>query len=177
MKVKISQARAQKWATLFSSERQSWETPPELFALLDKEFKFGLDACARADNTLCKRFISPEENALSDTCIWSKYSKGKSVWMNPPYGRGISDWIAKARIESILGEMYVVCLLPARTDTKYAHDLCALGETRLLRGRLKFRYKGQPAVDPKGRPVSAPFPSMITIFGPSVISSVRWYEL
>jgi hypothetical protein len=37
-------------------------------------------------------------------------------WMNPPYGREIGKWVKKASEEK-----YTVCLLPARTDTKYFH--------------------------------------------------------
>ena len=38
--------------------------------------------------------------------------------MNPPYGRQIKKWIAKAHRESLRGAI-VVCLIPARTDTRY----------------------------------------------------------
>ncbi len=48
-----------------------------------------------------------------------------------------------------------MCLLPARTDTKWWHEYCMKGEIRLVKGRLKFG-------DGKN---SAPFPSAVVIFG------------
>ena len=49
-----------------------------------------------------------------------------------------------------------VYLLPARTDTRWFHDLCLphAKEIRFIRGRLKFG----------GSVHSAPFPNMIVIF-------------
>lgn len=73
--------------------------------------------------------------------------------MNPPYGREIGKWVRKA-YESSLGGTTVVCLLPARTDTRWWHDYCMKGEIRFIRGRLKFG----------GHKNSAPFPSAVVIF-------------
>ena len=47
-------------------------------------------------------------------------------------------------------------LIPARTDTSYFHDyIYHKAEIRFIRGRLKFNDRKQ----------SAPFPSMIVIYG------------
>ena len=73
--------------------------------------------------------------------------------MNPPYGRTIGLWMKKAYEESCNGAL-VVCLVPARTDTKWWHDYSMKGEVIFLRGRLKFG----------GHKNSAPFPSAIIIF-------------
>jgi hypothetical protein len=40
-----------------------------------------------------------------------------TCWLNPPYGRQIGLWLAKAR-EAALPGATVVALIPARTDTK-----------------------------------------------------------
>ena len=75
--------------------------------------------------------------------------------MNPPYGRKIGKWVKKAHDEVERGVPLVVCLLPARTDTKWFHDyIYGKAEIRFIRGRLKFG----------GSKNSAPFPSMIVIF-------------
>ncbi|MGR5961327.1 DNA N-6-adenine-methyltransferase [Bacillus paranthracis] len=63
-----------------------------------------------------------------------------TCWMNPPYGRGIGKWVKKAYESSLTGST-VVCLLPARTDTRWWHDYCMKGEIRLVKGRLKVRRK------------------------------------
>ena len=54
------------------------------------------------------------------------------------------------------GGATVVMLLPARTDTRWFHDyIYGKAEVRFIRGRLKFG----------GSKNSAPFPSMVVIFG------------
>jgi site-specific DNA-methyltransferase (adenine-specific) len=75
--------------------------------------------------------------------------------MNPPYGREIAKWVKKAWEESEKG-CKVVCLLPARTDTKWFHDYCyQYGRITFIKGRIKFSNHKH----------NAPFPSMIVIFG------------
>jgi len=131
---------------MFSSKTDLWETPQHLFNELNTEFNFEIDVCALPENAKCKKYFTPEEDGLQQE--W----KG-TCWMNPPYGRQISKWVKKAYESSLKGAT-VVCLLPARTDTKWWHEYCMKGEIRFIRGRLKFG-------DAKN---SAPFPSAIVIF-------------
>ena len=132
---------------LFTSNTPEWETPQELFDELDMEFHFGLDVCASKENHKCSTWFGKKEDGLSQD--WS----GVRCWMNPPYGREIGKWVKKA--SEIQGGV-VVCLLPARTDTKWFHDyIYGKAEIRFLKGRVKFSGKGP-----------APFPSMIVIFNP-----------
>jgi len=75
---------------LMKSEKQDWETPPELFDPVNELFHFDLDVCATADNTKCKRFISPEDNAFEKRWLIEtgpSLVKSATCWMNPPYGR------------------------------------------------------------------------------------------
>ena len=75
--------------------------------------------------------------------------------MNPPYGRGISDWIRKCFEESQRGCL-VIGLIPARPDSNYWHDYVAgHADVFMIRGRLKFG-DGEN---------SAPFPSCIVVWG------------
>lgn len=116
---------------LFSSEDMTWETPLSLFDRLNKEFNFNLDVCALPETAKCDKYYTPNENALIQN--WEG-----TCWMNPPYGREIYEWIEKAYYESTKGST-VVCLIPARTDTKYWHDFCMkASEIRFIKGRLKF---------------------------------------
>lgn len=135
---------------LFTSKKGDYETPDDLFAALDREFHFTLDAAASADNAKCAKYYTIEDNALQQD--WPGV-----VWLNPPYGRGIGDWIAKAVEESRKGAT-VVCLLPARTDTKWFHRYVKpnASEIRFLEGRITF----------KGTPTAAPFPSVVVVFVP-----------
>jgi phage N-6-adenine-methyltransferase len=133
---------------MYTSNSEEWGTPQELFNRLNKEFNFTLDICASKENAKCPKYYTKEEDAL-------KKEWGGVIWMNPPYGRQIGNWVKKAKEASQQGKATVVCLLPARTDTAWWHDYAMkANEIRLIRGRLKFG-------DGKG---SAPFPSAIVVF-------------
>ncbi|MFC7551151.1 DNA N-6-adenine-methyltransferase [Pseudoroseomonas wenyumeiae] len=71
-----------------------------------------------------------------------------SVFMNPPYGRELPRWVAKARTEAEAGRASVVFgLIPARTDTRWWHDyIAAVADIWMLRGRLAFGDGTQPAL-------------------------------
>lgn len=141
---------------LFSSDKMDWETPQEFFDKYDQQYGFTLDVCALKKTSKCKRYFNPIDNGLKQD--WSK----DICWMNPPYGRSISQWVKKAYEESQRGAT-VVCLLPARTDTKWWWDYCMKGKIEFIKGRIKFKGKNK-----QGKTVnnSATFPSAIIIFKP-----------
>lgn len=152
----------------FSSEKTDWETPQDLFDELDEEFHFDLDCCATAENTKCEKYITPEQDALLLSTAWP----GVRVWMNPPYGRDVDRWVEVARYRTFCTQDVVVCLLPARTDTKWWHTWIWDRdkhrpydgvEVRFLKGRVKF----------VGAKASAPFPSVIVIFRGNKWTSYR----
>jgi len=132
---------------MFSSNTDLWATPQDFFNRMNEEFNFELDVCANKENAKCDKYFTQETDGLQQE--WNGI-----CWMNPPYGRGIGEWVKKAYQSSLKGAT-VVCLVPSRTDTKWWHDYCMKGEIRLVKGRLKFG-------DSKN---SAPFPSAIVIFG------------
>lgn len=150
---------------LLSSRSCDWETPQDFFDELDKEFHFDLDPCATRETAKCFAFFTPQQDGLKQN--WA----GRRVFMNPPYGRQISRWVRKAFHESARGAL-VVCLLPARTDTKWWWDYCHRGEIRFLKGRLRFRRLGRSAPGHG----SAPFPSAIVIFRPRALPEVHRVE-
>jgi site-specific DNA-methyltransferase (adenine-specific) len=132
---------------LFGSAKTDWETPPDLFSLLDREFCFTLDVCATRANRKCPAYFTRAQDALRRRWVGT-------CWMNPPYGRAIVAWVAKARREARHGTT-VVGLLPARTDTAWWQDtVMRAREIRLLRGRIRFVGAAAPA----------PFPSAVVIF-------------
>jgi len=136
---------------LMMSNKQDWETPDHLFDALNKEFHFTLDVCAHSENKKLDRYFSPADNSLIQD--WSN----DVCFMNPPYNRDVYTWMQKAYNEFQNGAT-VVCLIAARTDTKYWHEFCMRAtEIRLIRGRLKF----------KGADNSATFPSAIIVFDPA----------
>ena len=143
---------------LFSSETCEWATPQSLFDTLDAEFGFTLDVCATRENAKCTNYYTETEDGLKQE--W----KGV-CWMNPPYGREISKWVKKAKETAERGGGdVVVCLVPARTDTKWWQEQAMhASEIRLIAGRVKF----------SGHKSGAPFPSAVLIFGTPKCPVVR----
>lgn len=135
---------------MFSSATDQWSTPIDFFNKVDDVFRFETDVCADAGNAKCEKYFDAEADGL--TKRWTGV-----CWMNPPYGRGIGEWLKKA-YESAKGGATVVCLIPARTDTRWWHDYCLKGEIMLIKGRLKFG----------GSVDGAPFPSALVVFRPSL---------
>ncbi len=138
------------FATMSSSERMDWPTPKDYFASLHAEFRFTIDACASAANAKLLRFWDEGNEGLMQS--WA----GERVFMNPPYGRQLPKWVAKAWNESPVAEI-IVALIPARVDTSYWHDyIFGHAEIRFLRGRLRF----------EGAANVAPFPVAVVIWMP-----------
>ena len=129
---------------LFSSVKDDWPTPWEFFHNLDLEFDFTLDVCAVPWSAKVWQYCVPP-HALR-------------VWGETTFRRLFPDALVdeKARREAERGAL-VVGLLPARTDTAWFHEHVyrAATEIRFLKGRLKF----------EGAAASAPFPSMIAVWG------------
>ena len=132
--------------SLFSSNKDDWETPDDLFAELHKEFCFDLDIASNVINHKCQVYFTKENSAFDNKWFGT-------VWCNPPYGREIGKWVKACHDYTGISVM----LLPARTDTKWFHNYIYKNpnaEIRFIKGRLKF----------VGASSSAPFPSMIVIF-------------
>ena len=140
----------------FSHNKDDWETPRHIFDYFNRIYKFDLDVCANADNAKCKRYFDDSENGLKQ--IW--YG---DCWMNPPYSN-CAEWIKKAYEESRSDILCrVVCLIPARTDTRYWHEYVTHGSVFFIKGRLKFSNSKN----------SAPFPSCVVIFDKRVINKME----
>ena len=142
-----------KPATADSRKRsQEWGTPPAIFVPLTLEFGFTLDAAATAENALCPRFYSAENDALSQE--W----RG-TVWCNPPYAR-CEEFVRKAEREAWYGSATTVMLVPVRSHTTWWHDVVVPhAEIRWIRDRFKF----------VGAPYNAPFPTCILVFRPRAV--------
>lgn len=134
---------------MFSTGTEHWSTPDDLFDSLNSIYGFTVDACADTTNYKVKKYYNKKTNGLSQS--W----QDNVVWVNPPYGRDIVEWVNKAYNE-VSDSCTVVMLLPSRTDTKWMQDYVFGGARSVcfLRGRLKF----------SGSKTSAPFPSVIVVF-------------
>jgi phage N-6-adenine-methyltransferase len=134
--------------SLYSSDEMSWETPSTLFNKLNDEFNFTLDPCCVKETAKCPLYYTPEIDGLKQPWFGS-------VFMNPPYGRTIKLWMAKAAHESSLRKSLVCCLVPVRSDSKWWHHYAMKSsEIRLLNRRLTF----------EGGNNKAPFPAALVIF-------------
>ena len=164
--------------TMFSTGKDNWETPDDLFQIYHDRYRFVLDAAADSHNHKCPDWLGP--GGLHDDALevsWQPWLRKGSIWLNPPYSRGLqARFVAKAVEEArkiqatwrterekdmtkLLDWEYgsIVCLLPARTDTKIFHELVVPNhryEIIFLKGRVRF----------KGAAAGAPFPSMIVVF-------------
>lgn len=129
---------------LFSSKSDNWSTPADFYNELHHEFNFTFDPCP-----------------LNATFDGLSLSWNGNIFINPPYSN-IRPFLEKGIAEVNCGNANVcVFLIPARTDTRWFHDLIYQFGTfrsgwsvRFLKGRLKFG-------DSKN---SAPFPSMVCIY-------------
>ncbi len=124
---------------VFSSATDEWGTPSEVYEGLNREFQFTMDPCP----------INGEVDGRAPLfCSW----EGQRVFCNPPY----SD--IRSFLERWHESELAVYLIPARTDTRWMHQIVLpyAKEIRFIRGRLRFGN----AVN------SAPFPSMVVIFEP-----------
>lgn len=149
---------------LFSSYTADHYTPPEIVAL--------------AVNTLGAIDLDPCSNSKRDPVIpagehYTRADNGLSlpwsgrVYLNPPYGREIGNWVKKLLSEYEAGRVSAaLALVPARVDTNWFSLLYAY-PVLFVSGRLRFR---SALGEIQG---SAPFPSAIVYLGPDIEAFVR----
>lgn len=127
---------------------QVWTTPPDLFAKLDAEFHFTLDAAASIGNNLCPDFYTTEADALLQP--W----RGR-VFCNPPF-RDCDAFVRYGHQQVVAGvSEVVVMLVPVRGDVGWWHDVALSKECeiRWIRGRLRFG----------GSKINAPFACCVLV--------------
>lgn len=126
-----------------------WETPQNLFKILDEEFHFTLDPCCFPNTAKCEKYYTPSEDGLKQD--WMP----ENVFVNPPYSRGnIDRWVKKCYMEHKKG-CCVVALLPVSTSSSWWHDwVWGKAELRFIKRRIRF----------VGAPFTAPFSSVVAIW-------------
>ena len=145
--------------SMFSTGKDDWETPDALFQQYDQIYHFVLDLAANITNHKVNRWLGPVgeyEDALT-LLSWGNFLNQGNLWLNPPYSPQLQPRFVTRAMQEVRQHKtgHIVCLLPARTDTRLFHDvIMPFGTVTFLRGRLKF----------KGAVNSAPFPSMIVVF-------------
>ena len=97
--------------TMFSSDKNYWETPQEFFDKLNEKYHFTLDAAASHNNHKVDKYFTAEDDGLKQN--WG----GEIVFCNPPYGsKETGEWTKKCYEEAQKPNTTVVLLIPARTD-------------------------------------------------------------
>ena len=140
-------------ATDAAKGSDDWRTPPEFFAAFRSRFDLDLDVAASEANAMLPRYWTKADDALSKR--WAEHSH--AIWCNPPYGRGMGRWLAKA-VEAAEDGATVCVLTFARTDTRWWHDYAMQAKAwYLVRGRLSF-------AKPNGTSGPAPAPSVVLLF-------------
>lgn len=127
--------------------------PAGEFWVLNRRFRFTLDAAASAHNAKLQRYVTKEQDGLAFP--WG----GERVYCNPPYS-DIRPWVEKAWQED-QAEL-VVMLLPAnRTDQRWWHDYIEPRRDRIgsplrvefLPNRIRFLKPGQVFIGANERPL------------------------
>lgn len=143
-------------------EAQDFQTPPQCLDLVRQVFggQIGLDPCTVSSNpTGAGTFYTPAEDGL--TCSWHMW---QTIFMNPPYGRGIGDWTNRLAFHALPPDVSAIALLPVRTDTKWwQRDVSSANAVCFWAGRIRF-------VDPKTGlvlPGAGKFPSAFVYWGPN----------
>jgi site-specific DNA-methyltransferase (adenine-specific) len=160
-------------SVLFSSQTSEWLTPKNfLEKFVYPVTRIDLDPCSsRTKNVIARNHFTAEDDGLSKE--WAG-----AVYLNPPYGKDIEKWTDKL-ITSTGAKVHTsMCLLPARTDTKWFHNLVTksqgLKRICFLRGRLKFTRLNQYGQEVELS--SATFPSVLICIS-SNSDTIEQFEL
>jgi len=147
----------------FSSETPEWYTPQHI---IDRALmvlgEIDLDPCSNSHdvpNVPARHHLTQQDDGLSHQ--WLGH-----VYMNPPYGREIAEWIDHLCQEWEAGRVTeAIALVPARTDTEWFRQLRQFPRC-FIWGRLHFSEQDN----------GAPFPSMIVYLGDNLDKFIEAFE-
>ena len=143
-----------------------WLTPPSLLAKLGH---FDLDPCSplnRPWDTATTHYTI-EDDGLTQP--WHAPAWRIRVWMNPPYGRGMDQWMKKLKNHAAGGHGTGIALIFARTETKtfFEHVWDDADAILFIKGRIRF-------CTPDGTPAgTAGSPSVLIAYGKEEIETLR----
>lgn len=134
-----------------------WLTPPHIIEALGE---FDLDPCASLDRPwdTAKHHYTEEQDGLIQPWF------GR-VWLNPPYGNGMENWLRLLSQHSGGG----IALIFARTETKTFFDFVwdKADAILFMKGRIKFhRPDGSQAQ-------SAGSPSVLIAYGQNNVKALQ----
>lgn len=153
---------------LFTTGKDDWQTPPEIFEPLRARFGFTIDAAGSGATTRLPRWYGEGGERIDS--LTDPWDVSEVYWCNPPYSKAgqQAKFVEQAAHHAVRGGTSVL-LLPARTDTKVFHryiwDRQAqrprpwVAELHFVKGRIRF----------VGAEAGAPFPSIIVVFRQAVV--------
>lgn len=152
-------------AGLFSSATPEWYTPGHILERVEAVFgQIDLDPCSNSHDPARANVPALAHWTIDDNGLMQPWH-GK-VYMNPPYGDEIGNWVGRMIGAFETGEIIeAIALLPARTDTAWFQPLFAYTAC-WIRGRLKF----------SGAENSAPFPSVVVYVGTDSSLFHDWFH-
>lgn len=151
-------------AVHFSSDSPEHYTPAAIVdAVIDVLGEIDLDPCSNSKDTPnvpALYHYTVEDDGLSLPWV------GK-VYMNPPYGRSIGEWVNKLTESLDTGVTEAIALVPARVDTQWWNALTArYSMVCFISGRLTFI----------GNEDAAPFPSAVVYLSQSGENALAFYD-
>ena len=134
-----------------NTSSKSWNTSPDIVSLVHTSLGGGieLDPCSNDYSMVNANtsFFIEDDGLIQD---WSSFS---TIFVNPPYGRGIYDWVKKCA--NCIPSQSVVALIPVAVNTKHWKDWIyphANAIAFLKDTRPKFWLEGFPIA--KGAPMA-----------------------
>lgn len=154
------------WGEGDKADRDVRFTPPEFLAKVQDAFDpIDLDPCGhRLSPVAAKRRILLEEGGDGLVDDWS----GRLAFVNPPFSEMLR-WLRRAHDQWSCGNIdSVVCLVPARTDARWFHEVLSVdADIFFLQGRVRF-------ADIRGKSQHTPFALMLVALGTSPEQQARW---
>jgi hypothetical protein len=144
-----------------SSASPEWYTEAHVIERVVKVLgAIDLDPCSNPPpyNVPAVLHYTRDEGGL--TPPWGAPDAPSRVYLNPPFGRGMHQWLSKLTDELNRGRVSeAITLTPARTDTAWFQVLW--NADALCFWSTRLQYKGATE-----RQHTVPFPSVLGYFGP-----------
>ena len=118
-----------------SDPRQTWRTPPRLYAGLSRWWgPFDVDLAACAESALAPRYFDEEADALAPDSRWGP---GWRAFCNPPFKR-VAPWVDKAHRAMIEEGTLSVWILPASVNSAWLGQVERRGKWWRFNRRPQF---------------------------------------
>lgn len=156
--------------------RDNWETPDDLFNLLDGVFDFKVDAAATKANRKCRAYFGPDhpDPARRDGLLVPRAPRRR--WLNPPYSK-VAPWLKKAHEEAdamLRGFGLVVALVPLDPSTRWWADWAMKANRIIHLFGKRIQFKPQRGV----KASSNTGPSSLLVYdGPQRVGEPKTYYL